>query len=204
MFRERVSWKDRVKNAVSPKPMRQRLIETTHKLQLQLHRLERASADVEARDKFLYDKCINSMKHNDVARAKIYAEECAQIRKVAKITLNSQFALERVVLRLEVVKESGDLAHNMSSLKSVVGTIRTDLSNIMPEISLKLAEVDESLSSMVLDMGEATGTFSSSGAPSEEGSKILAEAAVLAEQQVKDRFPELPAASTEGATSRPL
>jgi division protein CdvB (Snf7/Vps24/ESCRT-III family) len=204
MFRERVSWKDRVKNVVSPKPMRQRLVETTHKLQMQLHRLERASADVEARDKFLYDKCINAVKHNDVARAKIYAEECAQIRKVAKITLNSQFALERVVLRLEVVKESGDLAHNMSALKGVVGTIRTDLSNIMPEISLKLAEVDDSLSSMVLDIGEATGSFSSGNVPTEEGGKILAEAAALAEQQVKDRFPELPAASTEGAVSKPL
>jgi len=204
MFGERKSLRDRVKEAVSPKPIRQRLTETMHKLQLQLRRLERASAELEARDRTLYDKCVSSVKQNDMSRAKMYAEECAQIRKIAKVSLNSQFALERVVLRLEDVKDFGDIAHNMSPLRSVVGTIRTELANVMPDVSLKLAEVDESLSSMVLDIGGATGVASTMDHPTDEGRKILEEAAALAEHHVKERFPDLPTASSEGTVFKPL
>lgn len=204
MFRNRTSLRDKIKEAISPKPMKQRLTETTHKLQLQLARLERASGELEARDRALYDKCLSAVRQNDAQRAKIYAEECAQIRKIAKVSLNSQFALERVVLRLEGIKTFGEIAYQMAPLKRVVGTVRTELSNVMPDISVKLVEVDESLSDMVLDIGQATGNTTRVDVPTEEGKRILEEAAAFAEQQVKEKFPELPTASTEGTTSKPL
>lgn len=204
MFRERISLKDRLKEAVSPTPMRQRLTETLHKLRVQLHRLERASAELQARDKSLHDKCVDAVKHSDFSRAKIYAEECAQIRRIARVSLNSQFALERVVLRLEAVREFGDIAHNMSPVKRVVATVRSGLSHVLPDVSLKLAEIDESLSSMVLDIGEATGDVSAADQPTGEAKKILEEAAAFAEQQVKERFPELPSTTPEETTFRPL
>jgi len=204
MFRERKSLRERAKEMVSPKPMSERLWEVTHRLRLQLSRLERTAMELEARDKSLYDKCIEATRRNDVSRAKMYAEECAQIRKIAKVSLSSQFALEKVALRLEGVKSFGDMAHDMMPLKRVVGTIRTELANVMPNISLQLAEVDESLSSMVLDIGEATGTLSTVDQPSGDAKKILEEAAALAEQQFKEKFPELPTAPAEGTPLRPL
>lgn len=204
MFRERISLKDKLREAVSPTPMRRRLTETQHKLRIQLQRLERAAAELQARDKSLYDKCVDAAKHSDFSRAKIYAEECAQIRRIAKVSLNSQFALERVVLRLEAVREFGDIAHNMSSVKSVVATVRSGLSHVLPDVSLKLAEIDESLSSMVLDIGEATGAVSTGDQPTGEAKKILEEAAAFAEQQVKEKFPELPSTTPEETTFRPL
>jgi division protein CdvB (Snf7/Vps24/ESCRT-III family) len=184
--------------------MRQRLTETIHKLRIQLHKIERASTELEARDKSLYEKCIEAVKQGDFSRAKIYAEECAQIRKIAKITLNSQFALERVVLRLEAVREFGDIAHNVAPVKSVVGSVRSGLSQVMPDVSLKLAEIDESLASTILDVGEATGGIRTPDQPSEEARKILDEAAAFAEQQVKEKFPELPSTTSEETTFRPL
>jgi len=203
VFRERRSLKERLREALSPTPMRQRLTETMHKLRVQLHRIERASAELEARDKSLYEKCIAAVKQDDLQRAKIYAEECAQIRKIAKISLNSQFALERVVLRLEAVREFGDIAHTMAPVKGVVAMVRSGLSHVLPDVSLKLAEIDESLASMVLDIGEAAGEFSAGDQPTGEAKRILEEAAAFAEQQVKERFPELPSTTTEETTFRP-
>jgi len=203
VFRERRSLKERLRETLSPTPMRQRLTETMHKLRVQLHRIERASAELEARDKSLYEKCIAAVKQDDLQRAKIYAEECAQIRKIAKISLNSQFALERVVLRLEAVREFGDIAHTMAPVKGVVAMVRSGLSHVLPDVSLKLAEIDESLASMVLDIGEAAGEFSAGDQPTGEAKRILEEAAAFAEQQVKERFPELPSTTTEETTFRP-
>jgi division protein CdvB (Snf7/Vps24/ESCRT-III family) len=203
MFRERKSLRERVREAVSPKPMSEKLWEVTHRLRLQLSRLERTAMELESRDRSLYDKCVEAMKRSDVSRAKMYAEECVQIRKIAKVSLNSQFALEKVALRLEGVKSFGDMAYDMMPLKKVVGTIRTELANVMPNISLQLAGVDESLSSMVLDIGEATGT-STIDQPTGDAKKILEEAAVLAEQQFKEKFPELPTTPAEGTQLRPF
>jgi len=203
VFRERRSLKERLREALSPTPMRQRLTETMHKLRVQLHRIERASAELEARDKSLYEKCIAAVKQDELQRAKIYAEECAQIRRIAKVSLNSQFALERVVLRLEAVREFGDIAHTMAPVKGVVATVRSGLSHVLPDVSLKLAEIDESLASMVLDIGEAAGEFSMGDQPSGEAKRIMEEAAAFAEQQVKERFPELPSTTTEETTFRP-
>ena len=203
MFRERRSLKERLRETLSPTPMRQRLTETMHKLRVQLHRIERASAELEARDKSLYEKCIAAVKQDELQRAKIYAEECAQIRRIAKISLNSQFALERVVLRLEAVREFGDIAHTMAPVKGVVAMVRSGLSHVLPDVSLKLAEIDESLASMVLDIGEAAGEFSAGDQPTGEAKRILEEAAAFAEQQVKERFPELPSTTTEETTFRP-
>lgn len=204
MFRERIPLRRRLKEAISPTPMRQRLVETLHKLRVQLRRLERASAELEARNKTLYDKCVVAVKNSDLTRAKIYAEECAQIRKIASVSLNSQFALERVVMRLEAVKAFGDIACDMAPVRRVVTAVRSGLSNVLPDVSLKLAEVDESLSSMVFDIGETTSIVSVGTEPSGEAKKILEEAAALAEQRVKERFPELPTTSAEETTFRPL
>lgn len=204
MFRERRSVKSRLREFISPTPMRTRIVETLHKLRVQLHRLERTEAELQARDKSLYDKCVAAAKNSDLTRAKIYAEECAQIRKIAKVSLNSQFALERVVLRLEAVREFGDIAHNMGPVKRVVATVREGLRDVLPEVSLKLAEIDESLSLMVLEIGETTGEATVGDQPTGEAKKILEEAAAYAEQQVKERFPQLPTAPAAEPSFRPL
>lgn len=192
MFRERRSIIDRLKEAISPTPFRERLVSALHQLTVQLRRIERTSAQLEARDKALYEKCIAAIKNNQTDMARIYTEECSMVRKMAKVALSSQFALERVVLRLDAVKTFGDLAVKVTPLRSVVGSVKSSLSNAMPEISSRLTEVDESLQEIVNDVGGVTEHSTQPGVLTGEAEAILQEASTLAEQQVKDKFPELP------------
>ncbi len=164
-----------------------------HKLTIQLRRIEQSSAQMQARDNALYQKCVSAIKNNQPEMAKLYAEECTEIRKIAKVALNSQFALERVVLRLDAVKEFGDVAQTMSPLRGVIGSVRSSLANAMPQISFQLADVEQSLQEMVTDIGGATNQSMVGGVMTEEGQTILREASTLAEQQAKERFPDLPA-----------
>jgi len=50
----------------------------------------------------------------------MYANEIAEIRKIAKVTLRSELALEQVVLRLETIQEFGDVAAMMGPVAGVV------------------------------------------------------------------------------------
>jgi division protein CdvB (Snf7/Vps24/ESCRT-III family) len=147
---------------------------------------------MQERDSALQAKCVSALQSKNVATARIYATECAEIRKIAKIVLQSQLALEQVALRLETLKEFGDIVHVMGPVISIVGTVKSQLRAILPEISAELGQVNESLEYLVLEIGEATDQTFDVSASSEEAQRILQEASTVAEQKMKERFPELP------------
>ncbi|MGC8673940.1 MAG: cell division protein CdvB1/B2, partial [Thermoprotei archaeon] len=105
--------------------------------------------------------------------------------------LRSQLALEQVSLRLETIEEFGDVAVSMAPLAKVVGSIRSELSGVMPTVSFELGEINETLGQLVTEAGEAGGASYDVEA-SDEARKILEEAGAVAEQKVKERFPEAP------------
>jgi len=80
----------------------------------------------------------------------------------------------------------------MAPVANVVNSIKNQISGVMPEVGLELGQIGELLSSVVDDAGEVSGTSYDAATPNPESSKILDEANAIAEQHVKDRFPELP------------
>ena len=192
MFRERRSLTKRVKEAIRPTPLKYRISTSLSTMKVQQRKIENTSRHLEQRDRMLREKCVAALQAKDHSLASMYANECAEIRKIVKITLHSELALEQVALRLETVKEFGDIAYTMSSVSGVVGLLKNNLRNVIPEVSLKLSEVHDSLEDMVVEVGEATEESVDSEATSGEAQRILTEANVVAEQKMKERFPELP------------
>jgi division protein CdvB (Snf7/Vps24/ESCRT-III family) len=146
-------------------------------------------------DKDIFAKCVNSQMSHDNARAMMYANECAEVRKIAKVTLQCQMALEQVSLRLETIREFGDVAKMMAPVASVVHAIKNQISGVLPEVGFELGQIGEVLSSVVDDAGEVSGSTYEAGASSDEAQRILGEAGTIAEQHMKDKFPELPSSS---------
>jgi division protein CdvB (Snf7/Vps24/ESCRT-III family) len=118
---------------------------------------------------------------------------------MAKVVLHSELALEQVTLRLEAVHEFGTLAATMMPVASVVRTLKTQLEGVMPEVSLELAEVNDTLEGLAVEVGEATETSFDMSSSSGESQQILQEANTVAEQKMKERFPELPPLPTHEA-----
>ena len=63
--------------------------------------------------------------------ANLYAE-CAEVRKVAKIALNSELALEQLIFKLETAEMMGDMAYLVHPIKSVVATVGRQIQHTMP------------------------------------------------------------------------
>jgi division protein CdvB (Snf7/Vps24/ESCRT-III family) len=192
MFREKTSWTKRIKEAVSPTPMKQRVNECLFKLKVQQRKLERTSYHMQQRDQALYGKCVLAIQGKNSQLASVYANECAELRKMAKVVLHSELALEQVTLRLEAVNEFGTLAATMMPVANVVRTLKTQLEGVMPEVSLELAEVNDTLEGLAVEVGEATETSFDTTSSTAESQQILQEANTVAEQKMKERFPELP------------
>jgi division protein CdvB (Snf7/Vps24/ESCRT-III family) len=122
----------------------------------------------------------------------MYANECAEVKKMCQTILRSQFAIEQVVLRLETVEEFGDIAVEMSPVAGVISSIRGHLSGIVPEVSYTLGEIGDSLNDLVMDSGGATTMSWNISSSGDEADKILLDANTIAEQKMKEKFPTLP------------
>jgi len=192
MFREKTSWTKRIKEALRPTPIGQRINQCLFKLKVQQRKLERTSYHMQQRDQTLYGKCVLATQGKNTQLASMYANECAELRKMAKVVLHSQLALDQVTLRLETIHQFGDIAHTMMPVANVVKVLKSQLEGVMPEVSLELSEVNETLEGLAVEVGETTETSFDIMSSSEESQQILQEANVVAEQKMKERFPELP------------
>ena len=199
MFKERTPWSKKLKEAMHPTPMKQRISECLFKLKIQQRKLERTSYHMQERDQALYGKCVLAVQGKNTELASIYANECAELRKMAKVILHSELALEQVTLRLEAVNEFGQLAATMMPIAGVVRTLKTQLEGVMPEVSLELSSVNETLEELSMEVGETSENTFDISSSSAESQKILQEANLVAEQKMKERFPELPPIPTSEA-----
>lgn len=174
----------------SDKSVKEKITAAVFRLKTQQNKLEFTSLKMQQRNKELFQKCIDAQVAKDVARASMYAEECAEIRKIAKVTLQCELAIEQAAVRLEAVQAFGDMASSMAPVAGVIRSLGAQISGLMPEVSYELGLVGETLKDIVVEVGGVGDTALKTEATSEEARKILTEASAIAEQKVKERFPE--------------
>ncbi len=150
------------------------------------------SVRLQQRDKEMFQRCIGAQLSRDTAHAALYANECAEIRKMAHITLSSELALERVTLRLQTIEEFGDIMAQIAPVIGVVRETRGRIAGVIPEVASELGEVNNMLSDMSMEAGEVQDQGVDLTASSGEARKVLEESSIIASQQIREKFPELP------------
>lgn len=180
-------------------PMREQLSNAIYRIKVQENKLESATMRMQQHDRDIFSKCVNAKMSHDLARASMYANECAEVRKMAKITLQCQLALEQVSLRLETINEFGDIAQMMAPVANVVHSIKNQISGVIPEVGFELNQIGEVLNGVVLEAGETSGESYEIEASDGESQRILSEANVIAEQHMKEKFPDLPTSALQEA-----
>jgi division protein CdvB (Snf7/Vps24/ESCRT-III family) len=192
MFRESQSLTDKIREAIKPTPVKRRIQMAAYKLRNQTTRLGKSIAQMEARDRTLHDKCVKALEARDTQTATLFANECVQIRKLIRTSLSSQISLEQALLRLETIEQFGDMVHSMGSVRGILTTVKGELEGKLPEISTGINDVEDSLENLTMEIGEAVDADGTYVMPSDDSAKILREADLMAEQKMKEKFPEIP------------
>ncbi|MHC1589364.1 MAG: Snf7 family protein [Candidatus Hecatellaceae archaeon] len=174
-------------------PLKDRVEESIYKLNSIRDRLNEFLSKLEHRDKEYLEKCMGAYSTGDEDRAKIYANECSEIRKMVKIILGSQLAVEQAALRLETIQAFGDTVAAVAPVSKLLKSLKGRLERVLPDVSYQLGEVDRSLGSLLTEFGEASPIDEQNLQPlSGEAAEILKAASLLAEQKTKEKFPSLP------------
>lgn len=140
----------------------------------------------------MFQRCVAAQLSKDHARAQMYAAQCADIRKMAKIVLGSEIALERAVIRLETVEQLGQILVLILPVVEVVRETKGKIEGVIPDVASELKMVDTLLDDTVRDTGTMQARDTDVLLRDEEARRIFEESSAYAEQKIREQFPELP------------
>ncbi|MEM3573322.1 MAG: Snf7 family protein [Nitrososphaeria archaeon] len=193
---------DRVREAIRPSgPLKPRLEDAIRAIQTQIARLDAMATKLKERDAAIFNKVVSSIQKHDTQHASVFANELAEIRKMLRMVTSSKLALEQIVLRLNTVTELGDIVVTLAPAMAVIRSVKSGIISVLPEAEREINEISSLLSSILVDAGQVSGTTLNFEAANEDAEKILAEASAVAEQRMKERFPELPTGVPTGEST---
>jgi division protein CdvB (Snf7/Vps24/ESCRT-III family) len=184
---------DRIKGAVRPPgPLKPRMDFAVRRIELQTQKLDQATERFSQRDRAIFQRIVDAYTKHDTARANVFANELAEVRKMSKLIMNAKLALEQITLRLRTVSELGDVVSTLGPAVGVLRSVRTGLASVFPEAESELGEIGNLLSGIMIEAGTSSGMTLNFDTVNEDAQKILTEASTVAEQRIKEKFPELP------------
>ncbi len=186
----------------TPAPLKPQLDNACRKLDVQINKLDQANERFTQKDKALFAKLVNAYTQHDQAHANIYATELAEIRKMSKLIMNARLALDQVALRIRTVSELGDVVSALGPCVGVLRSVRSGLGGVLPEAEGELGDIGNMLSGLMLEAGANSGMSLNFDSVNEDASKILAEAATVAEQKISANFPDLPPGMSSGEANK--
>ena len=86
-----------------------------------------------------------ALKKNNKEKAAMCATEIAEVRKLVKFLYNVQLAIERVVLRLETIKELGDIVADLKPALKLLQGVSQELFQVLPDVSSELSNVNQTI-----------------------------------------------------------
>ena len=184
---------ERVREAVRPLgPLRPRLEAAIRQIQIQISKLDATSLKLKERDAAIFNKVVSAIQKHDMQHATVFANELAEIRKMNKMVTAAKLALEQIVLRLNTVQELGDIVVTLAPAMGVIRSIRSGLVSVLPEAESEISEISNLLGSILIDAGQLGAATINFEAANEDAERILAEASAVAEQKMREKFPDLP------------
>ncbi|MGC9122109.1 MAG: Snf7 family protein [Thermogladius sp.] len=191
--KEQESIADKIKKWFNPdrEPLEKKAIMAQYRLKTAISRINNYVEKLNERDRELFNNVVEALMRRDEKRAKIYAKETAEIRKVAKQLLTVQYALEHAALKLETFLIYGGAINEVGPvigvMKQALGILKSVAPDIWIDLQYAVRELETAMGSSIVDISADI----ESGLDS-EARKIFEEAKIIAEQKVKERFAELP------------
>lgn len=133
-------------------PLKEALNEAILRLTQQKKKLELLSVKMKSREKTLFECVTAAMERRDSERAKIYANELSEVKKLQKKLHKSILMLEQLIIRMETLREFGTAFAQLKPTLEVVKQTADQLNEFMPEVSNELSNIGSFLQELMVDL----------------------------------------------------
>ncbi len=145
---------------------------------------------------------MGALKRNNKERAAMCATELSEVRRLVKFLSNVQLAIERVVLRLETIRELSDIVVDLKPALRLLQNVSSELFQVLPDVSNELSNVNDAISETLhVTKLQADENIIPVGRKTEAGAEILKEVSSFMEKKMAETLPEPPRASPAKAKS---
>ena len=193
----RVNLSQKVLDKVKPETsLKNRIVFAEKKLQIQISRLDDTHQKLQQNHDHVFQKLVAAQKIGNGPRAKAYALEVQEIRKVRKVIGEAKLAMEQIKLRLNTVSELGDVVVTLSPCMSLIKGLAPSISGFVPEINTSMNELSNMLGNMITDSSLKTESIMESNQDNADTKAILEEVHAVLEGETKTNMPEPPSSNT--------
>jgi len=185
---------DKVKPETS---LKNRISFAEKKLHLQITRLDETHQKLQQNHDHVFQKIVAAQKIGNESRAKAYALEVQEIRKVRKVIGEAKLAMEQIKLRLNTVSELGDVVVTLSPCMSLIKGLVPSISGFVPEINTSMNELSSMLGNMISESSLKTESILEPNQDNADTRSILTEVNAVLEGETKTNIPAPPSDSID-------
>lgn len=168
------------------------IYQAIYKLKVQRVRLEQVIVRLRERDRILFETCVTAIRNRNKERAVIFANELTEVRKLLSTVSHTQIVIERVVLRLETIKELNGLLGELKPALKVLQGVAQCLDKVMPDMAYEMDQVNESISDALAISKVAPVEPIAHEAKTPATEEIMKEVSEFLQQRVAEKLPEPP------------
>ncbi len=118
----------------------------------------------------------------------------AEVRKLIKFLYHVELAIERVILRLETIKELSDIVVDLKPALKLLQSVSQQLFEVLPDVSSELSKVNEAISETLYTTKiTADESIIPVNKKTPGGEEIIKEVSKFLEQKLAEELPEPPA-----------
>ncbi|MDI9644062.1 MAG: hypothetical protein QFX35_02445 [Candidatus Verstraetearchaeota archaeon] len=173
-------------------PLKDTLDEVIRGLWEQRRKLEIIDAKLKGRKAELFRQCSSAMEKKSSERAKIYANEIAEIKRIQDKVSNGILLLEQLSLRMETLREIGSTFSQLEPTLEAVRQVSEQLSEVIPEVSGELMHIGSCLNAVMSEIRIPLPEELSAIVDSVENEEILDEASNYLRGRLIEKLPEPP------------
>ena len=177
--------------------LKNRINNAEKKMECQILRLEQVHNKLMQNHDYIFKKIVESKLTRNESRARIFAIELQEIRKIKNKIARAKLVMEQIKLRLGTVSELGDIVVTLSPCMSLIKGLIPSISGIIPQMNASMQDLPNMLEDLLTDSSLSPEPMISSYQGNADTEAILQEAHNVLEGKIRSTMPEPPTKSLE-------
>ena len=165
--------------------MKKKLISAAKRIEVHKREVIFLRLRLENRRQSLFEKVVRAIEHKDDNSASVYAVELNEVKKVLCAVKASELALIQIIVRLESIRDAGDVYANMNDAFKIMRNVNQSVSGVVPTLENATEEVNSTLSEALADLGNLSSSVSLD-VKHENGQELFEKAKIFAEEKALD------------------
>ena len=136
--------------------LKNRINNAEKEMECQILRLEQVHNKLKQNHDHVFKKIVDAKLTRNESRARSYAVELQEIRKIQNKIAGAKLVMEQMKLRLSTVSELGDIVVTLSPCMSLIKGLAPSISGLFPQMNASMQDLPNMLQDLLTDSSIST------------------------------------------------